>query len=37
MRSNSLEICGNLMAVAYQTQKKGLQPAGMEIFDISNP
>ena len=37
MRSNSLETCGNLMAVAYQTQKKGLQPAGMELFDISNP
>ena len=36
MRSNSLETCGNLMAVAYQTQKKGQQPAGMELFDISN-
>src|SRR5688572_337095 len=35
MRSNSLETCGNIMAVAYQTQKKGLQPAGMELFDIS--
>ena len=34
MRSNSLETCGNIMAVAYQTQKKGLQPAGMELFDI---
>src|SRR5246500_264786 len=29
MRSNSLETCGNIMAVAYQTQKKGVQPAGM--------
>src|SRR6266446_4484414 len=37
MRSNSLETCGNLMAVAYQTQKKGLQPAGFELFDISAP
>ena len=37
MRSNSLETCGNMMAVAYQTQKKGLQPAGMELFDISKP
>ena len=37
MRSNSLETCGNLMAVAYQTQKKGQQPAGMELFDISIP
>ena len=24
MRSNSLECAGNIMAVAYQTQKKGL-------------
>jgi hypothetical protein len=37
MRSNSLETSGNIMAVAYQTQKKGLQPAGMELFDISVP
>src|SRR6516164_2138036 len=37
MRSNSLETCGNIMAVAYQTQKKALQPAGMELFDISVP
>src|SRR3954471_21299560 len=37
MRSNSLETCGNIMAVAYQTPKKGLQPAGMELFDISKP
>ncbi len=37
MRSNSLETCGNIMAVAYQTQKKGQQPAGMELFDISIP
>ena len=37
MRSNSLETCGNIMAVAYQTQKKGQQPAGMELFDVSVP
>ena len=35
MRSNSLEVCGDLMAVAYQTQKQGAQPAGVELFDIS--
>src|SRR5437868_220965 len=28
MRSNSLEITDNVMAVAYQTQKVGLKPAG---------
>src|ERR1700680_272917 len=37
MRSNSLELTGNIMAVAYQTQKAGQQPAGFELFDISKP
>ena len=34
MRSNSLEITGNIMAVAYQCQKVGQKPAGFELFDI---
>lgn len=37
MRSNSLEVVGNTMAVAYQTQQPGMTPAGMELFDISDP
>src|SRR3984957_15390794 len=37
MRSNSLEISGDVMAVAYQTQKTGQVPAGFELFDISKP
>jgi hypothetical protein len=37
MRSNSLEITGNIMAVAYQCQKVGQKPAGFELFDISVP
>ncbi|MGE0716274.1 MAG: LVIVD repeat-containing protein [Alphaproteobacteria bacterium] len=37
MRSNSLEVTGDLMAVAYQVNKHGLQPAGFELFDISVP
>jgi hypothetical protein len=37
MRSNSLEVCGDIMAVAYQTVKQGAQPAGIELFDISKP
>lgn len=37
IRSNSLETCGNLMAVAYQVLEPGLQPAGIELFDISVP
>src|SRR4249920_1448131 len=36
VRSNSLEVCGDLMAVAYQTSTHGLQPAGVEMFDISS-
>ena len=37
MRSNSLEVVGDIMAVAYQTQKVGQKPAGFELFDISVP
>jgi hypothetical protein len=37
MRSNSLETVGDIMAIAYQTTQPGLQPAGVEIFDISTP
>jgi hypothetical protein len=37
MRSNSLEVSGNLMAVAYQVAMAGLKPAGFELFDISEP
>src|SRR2546425_10272968 len=37
MRSNSLETCGNIMAVAYQTPKTGPTPPRMELFDISVP
>ncbi|CAM3714556.1 LVIVD repeat-containing protein [Bordetella bronchialis] len=37
VRSNSLDVCGNLMAVAYQTQSPGMKPAGFDLFDISVP
>ena len=37
MRSNSLDVSGNLMAVAYQVSKPGLAPAGFELFDIGVP
>lgn len=37
MRSNSLEVVDDMMAVAYQCQKKGQTPAGFELFDISAP
>jgi hypothetical protein len=37
MRSNSLEVSGDLMAVAYQCKQPGQTPAGFELFDISVP
>jgi hypothetical protein len=39
VRSNSLSISatGELLAVAYQVRRPGLQPAGVELFDISTP
>jgi hypothetical protein len=37
MRSNSLELSGDIMAVAYQCKEPGQTPAGLELFDISNP
>ena len=37
VRSNSLELSGDLLAVAYQTNALGLEPAGVEMFDVSDP
>ncbi len=37
VRSNSLDVVGDIMAVAYQTQTVGLQPAGVDLFDVSKP
>ncbi len=37
MRSNSLDVVGDVMAVAYQTRDFGLQPAGFDLFDVSEP
>ncbi|MGE0628159.1 MAG: LVIVD repeat-containing protein [Hyphomicrobiaceae bacterium] len=37
VRSNSVDVTGDLMAVAYQVQKPGDKPAGIEIFDVSTP
>ena len=37
VRSNSLDIVGDVMAVAYQTQTIGSTPAGFDLFDISAP
>ncbi|MFH1602881.1 MAG: hypothetical protein ABIH03_03125, partial [Pseudomonadota bacterium] len=37
VRSNSLDIVGDIMIVAYQTKEVGMKPAGFDIFDISTP
>ena len=37
MRSNSLDLAGDLLVVAYQTSRPGMTPAGFEIFDVSDP
>jgi len=37
VRSNSLDVVGDIMAVAYQTKKWGQKPAGFDLFDISRP
>jgi len=37
VRSNSLDVVGDIMAVAYQTKRWGLKPAGFDLFDISKP
>ena len=37
MRSNSLDVVGDLMAVAYQTSGVNLKPAGFDLFDVSVP
>lgn len=37
MRSNSLDLAGDLLVVAYQTSEVGMQPAGFEIFDVADP
>ena len=37
VRSNSLDITGNIMAVAHQTQTANSDPAGIELWDITVP
>ena len=37
VRSNSLDVVGDLMVVAYQTQNVGMKPAGIDLFDVSQP
>src|SRR5262249_18307798 len=37
VRSNSLDVVGDVMAVAYQTSAVNMKPAGVDLFDISKP
>ncbi len=37
VRSNSLDVVGNLMVVANQTKEVNMKPAGFDVWDISLP
>lgn len=37
VRSNSLDVVGNLMVVANQTKEVNMKPAGFDVYDISKP
>ena len=37
LRSNSLDVVGDIMVVAYQATTVGIKPAGIDIFDVSKP
>jgi hypothetical protein len=37
LRSNSLDVVGNIMAVAYQASAVGIKSAGVDLFDVSIP
>jgi hypothetical protein len=37
MRSNSLDLVGDTLVVAYQTTGVGMKPAGIELFDVADP
>ena len=37
LRSNSLDVVGDIMAVAYQASAVGIKPAGFDLFDVSTP
>ena len=37
LRSNSLDVVGDLLAVAYQASSVGIKPAGVDLFDVSTP
>ena len=37
VRGNSLALRGDLLLMAYEVNKPGLQPAGFQIYDISQP
>ena len=36
MRSNSLAIVDDILLVAYQSNKFGVKPAGMGVYDVSD-
>ena len=37
MRSNNLDLVGDLLVVPYQTARVGMKPAGVEFLDVTDP
>jgi hypothetical protein len=37
MRSNNLDVVGDLLVIAYQTREPGATPAGFEILNVADP
>jgi hypothetical protein len=37
VRSNSLAVAGEVMTVAYQVNRPGERPAGIEVYDLARP
>lgn len=37
VRSNSLDLSGDILLVAYQSATPGVTPAGVGVYDVSNP
>jgi hypothetical protein len=37
VRSNSLAIAGDILLVAHEVRRPGMQPAGVQLYDIADP
>lgn len=37
VRGNSLSLCGDTLLMAYQVKRPGEKPAGLQVYDVSDP